>query len=135
MLTIGSPHIAEALRSPEMTAAGPSRDDSCSRQVQEGVRTVLTIAAPVVGVVPLAGPPLKAAIGGLLEIFNVADVSSIWPNSSNRQKITNKKLKRIIQNKEEIKELEQKLRWLDNHIFMVPVPPQGISNDRDDLTR
>ena len=59
-----------------MTAAGPSRDDSYSRQVQEGVRTVLTIAAPIVGGVPLAGPPLKAAICGLLEILNVADVSS-----------------------------------------------------------
>ena len=80
MLTIGSPHIADGYRSPEMTAAGPSREDSCSRQVQEGVRTVLTIAAPVVEGVPLAGPPLKAVIGGLLEIFNVADVSSNWPS-------------------------------------------------------
>ena len=75
MLTIGSPHIADAVRSAEMTAAGPSHDDSCIRQVQEGARTVLTIAAPVIEGVPLAGPPLKAAIGGLLEIFNVADVS------------------------------------------------------------
>jgi len=57
-----------------MTGAGPSRDDSYSCQVQEGVRTVLTIAASIVGGVPLAGPPLKAAICGLLEILNVADV-------------------------------------------------------------
>ena len=80
MLTIGSPHIADGYWSPEMTAAGPSREDSCSHQVQEGVRTVLTIAAPVVEGVPLAGPPLKAVIGGLLEIFNVTDVSSNWPS-------------------------------------------------------
>ena len=44
-------------------------------------------------------------------------------------------MQRIIQNKEDIKELEQKLRWLDDHIFMVPVPPQVINNDRYDLTR
>ena len=79
MLAIGSPHIADVFQSLEMTAAGPSRDDSCSHQVQEGVRTVLTIAEPVVGGVPLAGPPLKAVIGGLLEIFNIADVSFNWP--------------------------------------------------------
>ena len=86
MLTIGYPHIADAVRLPEMTVAGRSRDDSYSRQVQEGVRTVLTIAAPVVEVVPLAGTPLKAAIGGLLEIFNVADVSSNWPKLSTGRK-------------------------------------------------
>ena len=44
-------------------------------------------------------------------------------------------MQRIIQNKEDIKELEQKLRWLDNHIFIVPVPPHGISSHRDELTR
>jgi hypothetical protein len=76
MLTIGSPHVAGAAQALVMTAAGPSCDDSCSRQVQEDVRTVLTLTAPIIEGIPLAGPPLKAAIVGLLGILNAADVSS-----------------------------------------------------------
>ena len=41
----------------------------------------------------------------------------------------------MTQNREDIQKLESKLRWLDNHMFLVPIPPQGISQPREDLTR
>jgi len=72
MLTIGSTHVAATAQRPEF----PPRDDSCSRGVQEDVRAALAIAAPILEAIPIAGPPLKAAVGGLLEILKAADVSS-----------------------------------------------------------
>ena len=76
MLTIGSAHVAAAAQESGVADAGPSGDDSHSRRVQEDVRTVLTVAAPILEAIPIAGPPLKAAVGGLLEILKAADVSS-----------------------------------------------------------
>jgi hypothetical protein len=74
MLTIGSQHFAAAAtQGPDLT--DPSSDDSCSLGVQEGVKTALTIAAPMFGAIPFAGSPLKAAVDGLLEILKAADVS------------------------------------------------------------
>lgn len=77
MMTIGSTHVAATAQPPDVT----SRGDSCSRGVQDDLIAALTIAAPIVGAVPIAGSPLKAAVGGLLEILKAADVSSdVTPN-------------------------------------------------------
>ena len=75
MLTIGSAHVAAAAQRPIITTADPSSCNSCSRQVQEDVRTALTVAAPIFGGIPLAGPTLKATVGSLLEILKAVDVS------------------------------------------------------------
>lgn len=79
MLTIWSQHVAAAApaQGPDITAVNPSGDDSHSRQGQEGVKTVLTIATPFVEAITLAGPALEAAVGGLLELLKATDVSSI----------------------------------------------------------
>jgi len=80
MLTIGSPTIADAAQQrvnvniAERTK-DPYGDESGSRRVQEDIRTGLTIAAPMVEAIPVAGPPLKAAVGGILEILKAVDVS------------------------------------------------------------
>ena len=74
--TIGSAQLAaSAAQGPDVATGDPSGDDSRSRRVQEGARTVCTIAGPFLEVIPIAGPPLKAAVGGLLKILNAIDVS------------------------------------------------------------
>jgi hypothetical protein len=45
--------------------------------------------------IPVAGPPLKAAIGGLLEILRGADVSSA-PNILNCPKLKNEKRSELL---------------------------------------
>ena len=73
---MGSTHAAAAAaQGPGVTTGDPSGEDSRSRRVQEGARTVCTIAGPLLEVIPIAGPPLKAAVAGLLEILNAVDVS------------------------------------------------------------
>jgi len=67
-LTIGAQHVALASQGPDIMATNPL-GDSYRHRVQEDVRTVEAIA--------LAGPALKAAVGGLLEILKAADVSLI----------------------------------------------------------
>jgi hypothetical protein len=72
---IDSAHAAAAVQGPAITTADPYGDESLSSQVQEGARTICAIVGPVLGMIPIAGSPLKAAVGALLEILNAADVS------------------------------------------------------------
>jgi hypothetical protein len=51
-------------------------------RAQEHAITALTIALPIFGVVPIAGAPMKTAVGGLLEILKVVDVSWQMPSFS-----------------------------------------------------
>ena len=62
---------------PDTTSAQTPESDNPSHRGQEYTTVALTIAAPIVGSIPLVGPHLKAAIGGLLEILKVIDVSSV----------------------------------------------------------
>ncbi|EDR01728.1 uncharacterized protein LACBIDRAFT_332960 [Laccaria bicolor S238N-H82] len=87
MLTIGSQHYAAAAQRPVITTADPSSDDSCRLRVQEGVKTALTLAAPIFGAIPLAGSPLKAAVDGLLEILKAADAKNTFRYASVAQRI------------------------------------------------
>jgi hypothetical protein len=82
MLTIGSAPVAAEAQKRDITNAGclpdtdPSSDGSLSRRVQESLRTVLPVVSYIVQPIPVAGAPLMAAVGGLLEILKAADVSS-----------------------------------------------------------
>ena len=49
-------------------------DRGRGRRVLECVSVGLTVVGHVVGPIPVAGSPLKAAIGGLLEILKASDV-------------------------------------------------------------
>jgi len=51
-------------------------DDGRGRRVLEYVTVGLTVAEHVVGPIPIAGSPLKAAIGSLLDILKASDVGS-----------------------------------------------------------
>jgi hypothetical protein len=72
---IDSAHAAATPHGPAIATADTYGDESLSSRVQEGARTVCTIVGPVLGMIPIAGSPLKAAVGALLEILNAADVS------------------------------------------------------------
>ena len=74
MLAIGSPSVAAA---PDITFSDPSsRNDSGSGRFQQDVVPLLAIAVPFLEGIPVAGPPLKAVVGGLLGILQAAEVSS-----------------------------------------------------------
>ncbi|KAJ3506367.1 hypothetical protein NLJ89_g6905 [Agrocybe chaxingu] len=91
-------------------------DDSRGRQVLEGVMIGLAVVAPIAEAIPVVGTPLKAAVGGLLEILKAAD--------------------QIIQNREEVRDLEERLRWLQDHLVKVPdAACDDIRERRADLTR
>ena len=53
----------------------PSNIDSRGDQFREYGILALTMTAPLAGSIPIVGSPLKAVVGGLLEILKAADVS------------------------------------------------------------
>jgi hypothetical protein len=54
-------------------------NNSIGCQAREYATTALTVALPIVEAVPLAGSPMKAAIGGLLAVLNIVDVHAWAP--------------------------------------------------------
>jgi hypothetical protein len=82
MLTLGSAYVPTAAQQPDIgyttcvPDTDPFGDGSLSRRAQESLRIALPVVLPIVGTIPVVGAPLKAAIGGLLEILKAADVSS-----------------------------------------------------------
>lgn len=50
-------------------------ENATSQKILEHAITALTVLSPAVGVVPIAGTPLKSAFGALLEALNIVDVS------------------------------------------------------------
>jgi len=55
----------------------PSNIGSRSDQMREYGILALTMTAPLAGSIPVVGSPLKAVVGGLLEILKAADVSPL----------------------------------------------------------
>ncbi|KIM38911.1 hypothetical protein M413DRAFT_12525 [Hebeloma cylindrosporum] len=115
---IDSPSATAAVQ-PGIVIPDPERDTSRDRwdrpRLGQDVVPVLTVVGPILEAIPIAGPALKATVGAVLEIL--------------------KTINQINQNKGDFEKLEEKLRCLEDHISLVPVPPQGISKGRDDLTR
>ena len=85
-------------------------------RARDYTNVVGTALAPFVGAIPVVGAPLKDAIGGLLGILTIVDVSTKclrWhPTHDGTQKIS--------QNEQALKALTTKLRWLLNKITTLP---------------
>jgi len=75
-----------------------------------------TALAPLVEAIPVAGTPLKAAIGTLLGILAIIDVSVRFLG----RHPTHFAMQNLAQNKQALKALTTKLRWLLNRIYVLP---------------
>ena len=75
-----------------------------------------TVFTPFIGAIPIVGTPMKAAIGGLLGILTVVDVSVKYI----RQHITHAGTQKISQNEQVIKTSTSALRLLLNEIGTLP---------------
>jgi hypothetical protein len=111
-------------------------DDSFGRRAREYTTTVLTVALPIAEAVPVVGSPIKAAIGGLLVVLNIVDVSARDCHVSVSLDEHRHILQQVGQNKEDIAKLEAKLRSLDSQISAIPTAQSSSATaHRDELTK
>jgi len=89
--------------------------------------------APFVGAIPIVGAPLKDAIGGLLGILTIVDVSM---KCLLKRHPTHVGTQKISQNEQAIKALTSKLRWLLNRIDALPdASSPGVLEAQYDVIR
>lgn len=111
----------------------PARHNNSSRRNILDVTTVLTIALPVVEAIPIAGGPMKAAIGGVLEVLKILDVSTI-DRLSILYDCDWDKFQQISRNKEEIEDLKAELHQLSSQISAISAAKSSsVTALRDDL--
>jgi len=90
--------------------------DSNWSRARDYTNVVGTALAPFVGTIPIIGAPLKDAIGGLLGILTIVEVST----KCLRRHLTHEGMQKISQNEQALKALTTKLRWLLNEISTLP---------------
>lgn len=61
-----------------ISSATSSRVDSSSRKASDMAQTILPVVQVVAGAIPFAGPPIQAAISGLLSILQSIDVRAYF---------------------------------------------------------
>ncbi|KAG1811864.1 uncharacterized protein BJ212DRAFT_497630 [Suillus subaureus] len=95
-----------------ISAATSSRGDSSARKASDMAQTFLPLVQSVAGAIPLAGPPMQAAISGLLSILQVVDRRS--------------------QNKADIDRLALRLHRLSSHMCNAPTAQDPYEQYRRD---
>ncbi|KIO06746.1 hypothetical protein M404DRAFT_998861, partial [Pisolithus tinctorius Marx 270] len=82
----------------------------CGRSVSDSIQITLPVVQEAVGVIPIAGPPLKAAISGLLAVLQVID--------------------RCTQNSKALDDLTGRLRDLSCHMANAPIARTHFEESR-----
>lgn len=108
-------------------------DGSSGRRTLEHTITALTVASPVVGAVPIAGTPMRAAIDSLLEILKIIDVSATIHGMLHDGDCD---FQQVGQSEEEIAEVKAELYRLSSQISAISVAKSSsVAALRDDLTK
>ncbi|KAG2144113.1 uncharacterized protein EDB93DRAFT_544416 [Suillus bovinus] len=89
-----------------------SHGDSSVRTASDIAQTFLPVVQSVAGAIPVAGPPIQAAISGLLSILQVID--------------------RYSQNKADLVRLTTRLHRLSSHMCNAPPAQDPLEQDRSD---
>ncbi|KAG2071946.1 hypothetical protein BDR04DRAFT_1097608 [Suillus decipiens] len=69
-------HIGSLARDqgPQVSSSG----DSCARKASDVAQAILPFVQDIAGAIPFAGPPMQAAISGLLSILQAIDVTTYF---------------------------------------------------------
>ncbi|KAG1870376.1 hypothetical protein C8R48DRAFT_698263 [Suillus tomentosus] len=87
-----------------------SHGDSFSRAASDGAQTFLPVVQAIASAIPIAGPPMQAAIGGLLSILQIIDRRS--------------------QNQADLNRLRERLQRLGSHLCNAPTAQNPSEQDR-----
>jgi hypothetical protein len=117
------------------TADTPANLSSTTSRPSE-VTDVIQLVAPIVqasaGVIPMAGSPLKAVIGGLLQIIQITDVGRLSDFTACFL-ITSQTKNR---NKAALDDLSSRVRQLSDFLALQPEPQDEVeAQRRADLTK
>ncbi|KAG2113924.1 uncharacterized protein F5147DRAFT_770570 [Suillus discolor] len=93
-----------------ISSATASHGDSFSRAASDGVQTFLPVVQVIASAIPIAGPPMQAAIGGLLSILQIIDRRS--------------------QNKADLNRLRERLQRLGSHLCNAPTAQNPSEQER-----
>jgi hypothetical protein len=119
------------------TSTSQSRSSFATFQFQpseliDGIQLVAPFVQAAAGAIPVAGPPLNAAISGLLQIINITDVGRssrfkpcllITPQTKNK-------------NKAALDGLSSRVRQLSDFLSLQPEPQDEVEAQRRvDLTK
>ncbi|KAG2055176.1 hypothetical protein BDR06DRAFT_1020422 [Suillus hirtellus] len=94
----------------DISSATASHGDSFPRAASDGAQTFLPVFQVIAGAIPIAGPPMQAAIGGLLSILQMIDRRS--------------------QNKADLNRLKERLQRLGSHLCNAPTAQNPSEQDR-----
>ncbi|KAG1788894.1 hypothetical protein EV424DRAFT_1066676 [Suillus variegatus] len=94
----------------DISSATASHGDSFARTTSDVAQTFLPVIQAIASAIPIAGPPMQAAIGGLLSILQIID--------------------RRNQNQADLNRLRERLQRLSSHLCNAPTAQNPSEQDR-----